>query len=137
MYAKKFIKIQFFSLCTDLFNVLCIQTLRNTVCELCSVRYIRVCVHVRKHFNRNKEFCSCCSSLTTTFSLYVNIIYFKVFFRTLVMAWYFSFAISLKTFSSSITLSNNNNYCTYIHISVFVYFHLLSRLSDCCIWLLK
>ena len=42
---KKFTKTQFFfPLCTDLFSVLCTQTVRDSVCELCSVRYIRVCV---------------------------------------------------------------------------------------------
>ena len=32
-----------------------------SVCELCSVRCMRVYVHVHKHFNRNKESCSRCS----------------------------------------------------------------------------
>ena len=55
------IKVQFFSLCTDLFSVLCIQTLRKSLCELCSVRYVRVCLHVHKNFKRNEQFCSHCS----------------------------------------------------------------------------
>ena len=38
------------------FSVLCIKALRNNVCEHCSVRYITVCVHVHKYFNRNKLF---------------------------------------------------------------------------------
>ena len=44
---KKFTKTQFFvrSLSTDLFSVLCTETLSNSVCELCSVLYIGVCLH--------------------------------------------------------------------------------------------
>ena len=51
VYSKKFTNAQFSSLCTDLFSVLCTQTVRNSVCELCSVCYIRVCVHL---------LCTCC-----------------------------------------------------------------------------
>ena len=46
VYSKKFTKTQFFSLCTDILRVLCTQKLRNNVCELCSVRYVRVCIHL-------------------------------------------------------------------------------------------
>ena len=54
-------------------SVLYTQTLTNSVCELCSVRYIRVCIHVHKHFIRNQQFCSllywmCLRSLPTTCS---------------------------------------------------------------------
>ena len=78
-----------FSLCTDLFCVLCIQTVRSSVCELCSVRYVRFCVHVHKHFNRNEEFFSryseCVCVLYRRHSVqYINVAYYRVFFRTLV-----------------------------------------------------
>ena len=51
VYSKKFTKTQMFSLCTDPFSVLCTQTLRNSACELCSVRYNSVWVHL---------LCTCC-----------------------------------------------------------------------------
>ena len=69
-------------------SVLCTPTVRNSVCELFSVRYVRICVHGHKHFNRNEEFCFRCSEcicvLYPRHSLqYINVAYFRVFFRSL------------------------------------------------------
>ena len=88
MYSKKFTKIVFFSLNTELFSVLFTQTVRNSVCELYSVRYIRVCLHVHKHFNRNEKFCSryseCVCVLFPRPSVqFIHVAYFRVFVRTL------------------------------------------------------
>ena len=74
--------------------VLCTQTARNSVCELCSLRYVRVCIHVHKHFNRNEELCSHCSECVCVLCprhsvQYVNVAYFRVFYRTLFLRNFF------------------------------------------------
>ena len=90
VYSKKSsLKPNFFSLCTDPFSVLCTQTLFLSVCEHCSVRYVRVCVHDHKYVKRNKEFCSRCSECVCVLYprhsvQYINVAYFRVFFPTLV-----------------------------------------------------
>ena len=59
---------------------------KNSVCELCSVRYIRVCIHVHKYFNRNEEFCCRCSEcvcvLYPRYSVqYINVVIERGFFH--------------------------------------------------------